>query len=72
MKADPGVLAFRKVRAVPILGDGMDNPTEYIHLLVVWVWGRVGKGFLSGPLKCFIGLVNPSLEPVDPVTWSVI
>lgn len=36
------------------------------------VWGRLGKGFLTGPLKCFTGLVNPSLEPVDPVTWSVI
>lgn len=34
--------------------------------------GEVGKGSLSGPTTCFIGLVDASLELIDPVTWSVI
>lgn len=64
MEAEPGITGFRKVRPCSHSREWNDSPTKCTHLL--------GKGFLTGPLKCFTGLVNPSLKPVDPVTWSVI
>ena len=64
-----GVLAFGKVSAVPILGDGQ---SYQMHIFWVCVWGWGEEGLLDGSMKFLLGLENHSLELVDPFTWSVI